>query len=91
MIPRTVIVILAVGASLLVAWRFGSEIAQDRATVEYARSRAAVPFWSGTLVLAESEERRAWRIGISVEIAVVTIAALGLVLTVHRNRSERPT
>ena len=93
MIPRAVIVILAVGASLLDAWYFGSEIVQDRAVVEYARSWNAAPwsFWSGTLAIAESEERRAWRVGISVEIVVVTTAALGLFLTARRNRSEPPT
>jgi hypothetical protein len=92
-IARAVIIILAVGASLLNAWYFGSEIVQARVTVEYARSPKAAPrsFWSSTLALAESVERQAWRSGISVEIVVVTIAALGVVLTARRHRSKPPT
>jgi hypothetical protein len=79
------ILILALGASALNAWYYGSVIVEARARAEDERWKQS--FSSSTFAGYAADpqswyaaERRAWRIGISVEIVILTAAGIATVL-----------
>ncbi len=95
-----VILILALGASAINAWYYGSLIVDDRARANDAwyreRQTGANPWRVGSTISPDSEavwltlERRAWRLGGTIQIAIVTLAGVSYALVRSGRTAARP-
>jgi hypothetical protein len=94
-----VILILALGSSTINAWYYGSLIVNDRAHESESVNPSNNPLVKPGLIdwslspgqqMWISRERRDWRMMVSIELAIVTLAGVAYVLVRSSRNVGRP-